>query len=272
MAESKSKIDPVKTLDEALELEGEVAAYYSYFGDPYSLTNMAYLNAQGAHEIVGLKRQWESVGREPLPDAWKHRYKIWVPWFRQIIDPDDPEGAPKKVLGGFNDVRCIYTYSQTSGEPIEPKPTPDWDIEQVITALGMRRVPFDLQFGGIQGYSIGVELAVSPIAADPLETALHEIGHIACGHTLEHALGAESYHRGIKEYQAEAVAYLVLHLLGVMDDETARHSRGYLRHWLRDEKPPEAAVRQVLTVADRIWRAGRVVPKLGRVALTEPED
>jgi len=48
-----------------------------------------------------------------------------------------------------------------------------------------------------------------------------------------------------------------------MDEQTARYSRGYLHHWLRGEKPPEQAARQVLAAADRIWRAGR----LGGVAI-----
>lgn len=60
------------------------------------------------------------------------------------------------------------------------------------------------------------------------------------------------------EFQAQAAAYVVQTLIGIMDEETARYSRGYVRHWLHDEQPPEQAYRQVLTVADRIWRAGRI--------------
>ena len=130
----------------------------------------------------------------------------------------------------------------------------------MLGKLGMRMVEFDSQNGNLQGYSRGVEIAVSPIAARPDKTALHEAGHIALGHTLAHTY--EHYHidRGVMEFQAEAVAYIVLNLLGVMDEETARFSRGYVRHYLRNEKPPEQAVRQVLTVADRVVRAGRVAP------------
>jgi hypothetical protein len=117
-----------------------------------------------------------------------------------------------------------------------------------------------------------VELAVSPIAGDRLKTLIHEAGHIALGHTLGHRWEEYRHPRGIMEYQAETVAYLVLNLMGVMDEQTARYSRGYTRHWLRDEKPPEQAVRQVLTVADRIWRAGRIAQNVGHVAITEPTE
>jgi hypothetical protein len=262
MAGEQNKLDSAKILDGLLDTQAEsaIAPYYSYFGEPYSATNMAYLFIQGAREIVGLKRQWQSVGREPFPNAWRNRYRIWVPWFRQIVklDPDTGEEKPEKVLGGFNDVACIYTYSQTTGEAIKPKPTPKWDVLQMIGRLGMRQVGFESHFGGLQGYSRGTELAVSPIAADPLNTSIHEAAHIALGHTLGHTYEELHAPRGVMEFQAQAVAYVVQCLIGVMDEETALYSRGYIRHWLHDEHPSEQACRQVLTVADRIWRAGRV--------------
>jgi hypothetical protein len=60
------------------------------------------------------------------------------------------------------------------------------------------------------------------------------------------------------EFQAEATAYLVMNELELMDDETASSMRGYIRHWLGEEQqPPDQAIRQVFTVADRIIRAGR---------------
>lgn len=268
MAAEQPKIEPVKTLNDALEMDWAKAPYYEYFY-LYSPTNMIYLYSQGAREIVGKKSDWAKVNREPLPDAWRHRYHIWVPWFRKIVNKDDPEAEPEKVLGGFNDVPCIYSYSQTSGEPIEPKPTPEWDYQQMLGKMGMRQVKFTEMFGGLQGYSRGVELAVSPIAANPLKTIVHEVGHIACGHTLPHHLDEYRTHKGIMEFQAEAVAYVVLSLIGVMDEETARYSRGYIRHYLQDEKPPEQACRQVLTVADRIWRAGRLAQNIGHIAVDD---
>jgi hypothetical protein len=142
----------------------------------------------------------------------------------------------------------------------------------MLGRLGMRQVEYQSSSGNMQGYSHGVELAVSPIAANPLKTLIHEAGHITLGHTLPHAWEDYQAHKGLKEFQAEGVAYVVLNLLGVMDEETARYSRGYIRHYLQNEKPPEQAVRQVLTVADRIWRAGRVARNVGRIAVAEPTE
>jgi len=253
--QAKNKLDPAQILDGMLEMDGALAPHYSYFHD-YSATNMAYLWMQGAREIVGLKRHWQSVQREPIPGS--HKYRIWVPWFRKVPKTDGEEGETVELLGGWNDVPCIYTLSQTTGEPVKPKPVPKWELPQMLGKLGMRAAEFDGRSGNLQGYSRGVEIAVSPIAANPFKTWIHEAGHIALGHTLAHTY--EHYHtdRNVMEFQAEAVAYIVLNLLGVMDEETARYSRGYVRHYLHNEKPPEQAVRQVLTVADRILRAGRV--------------
>jgi hypothetical protein len=47
------------------------------------------------------------------------------------------------------------------------------------------------------------------------------------------------------EFEAEAAAYLVMNELGQLDDATASHCRGYIRHWLQDEQPPEASIRRV---------------------------
>src|SRR5258707_15801417 len=109
--QAKNKLDPAQILDGMLEMDGALAPHYSYFHD-YSATNMAYLWMQGAREIVGLKRHWQSVQREPIPGS--HKYRIWVPWFRKIPNRDGDEGEEVEVLGGWNDVPCIYTYSQTT--------------------------------------------------------------------------------------------------------------------------------------------------------------
>jgi len=60
------------------------------------------------------------------------------------------------------------------------------------------------------------------------------------------------------EFEAEGTAYLVMNELELMDEETASHSRGYIRHWLQDEQPPERSVRQVFRAAEAILKAGRV--------------
>jgi hypothetical protein len=251
----ETKPDPIKAVDTFLEMDGEIAPQYSYFY-VYSPGNQAYLWQQGVREIVGKKSDWAKVKREPIPRA--ERYHIWVPKIiEQVVEVDD-EVKTESRLVGWRDVPCICTLSQTTGEPLEPKPLPGWSTAQALEKLGMHVVPFTLMNGNIQGYASGVEIAISPIAADSLKSWIHEMGHIVCGHTLEHGLDQEELHRGMKEAQAETVAYVVLTMMGVMTEQRARYMRGYLRHWLREEKPPESVVRRALAVADKIFRAGLV--------------
>ena len=272
---AETKLDPAAILDSALELDGEVAPYYSYFdtsrGAPLSVTNMLTLYMQGADEIVGTRSQWANVGHTPQPDA--QRYYIWVPLFAKRPKEGGKEGELEEVfIGRYKPVWCMIPLSQTEGEPLPAKPVPGFSVPQMLDKMAMRMVPFNSIYGGLQGYSRGVEIAISPIASDPFRTTIHEAGHIACGHTLDHALDNETYHRGIQEFQAEGIAYVVLKLLNVMDEQAARYSRGYIKHYLQNEKPPESAIRQVLSVADRIWRAGRVAPAAGYIALAEPAE
>lgn len=249
------QIDFSQLLDEALEQPGEIAPYYSYF-HPYSFTNMAYLYAQGAREIVGTYKAWQTVGRHVV--RGNEAYEIIRPIIVERPVEGDEDGKTEPVLIGFKPVRCIFTLSQTEGEPLPPKETPGWSVVHALGNLGIRQVEFRSLDGNLQGYSRGVDIAVSPIAANPFKTTIHEMGHVVLGHTLPHHLDEYLTHRGVMEFQAEGIAYLVLNELGVMDEPTARQSRGYIRHWLRNEHPPEQAVRQVLTATDRILRAGRL--------------
>lgn len=251
MAET-TKINHVALLNEAVEMDGSLGAHYSYFRN-LSLGNMALLYAQGAREIVGKFHDWPKVGRHVLKN--NRAFEIIRPIFYMRKTEDDEE---VEALRGFKPVKCMFTLSQTEGEPVAPPQTPQWDVEQMLANVGIQREPFDSMSGNLQGYSHGLFIAVSPIAKDPLKTTLHEAAHVLFGHTLGHQLEAYRTHRGIMEYQAEAAAYLVLKTLGVMDEETARNSRGYCQHWLRNEKPPEQAALQVLTVADRILKAGQL--------------
>lgn len=254
------KVDLAHILDDALELPGTIAPYYSYF-HPYSFTNMVYLYQQGAREIVGTYRAWQTVGRHVVRGS--KAYEIIRPIIVEQPIPDDPDGETEPALIGFKPVRCIFTLSQTDGEALAPKETPGWHLTHALGNLGIRQVEFRSLDGNLQGYSRGAEIAVSPIAANPLKTTIHEMGHLVLGHTLPHHFEEYQTHRGVMEFQAEGVAYLVLNELGAMDEQAAQQSRGYIWHWLRSEQPPEQAVRQVLTAADRVLRAGR----LGSVAV-----
>jgi hypothetical protein len=246
-----------RLLETALTAEGQLGAQYSQFYK-YSYLNEVYLRMQGIHEPVATYARWKAIGRQVLKGAKA----------KEIIRPiyvthETEEGDTEQRLVGFKPVRCIFTLSETTGADLPATELPAWDLVRALGALGIREVPFESLNGNVQGYSHGTEFAINPIAVRPNKTRFHELAHIILGHTLQHHYGEYATHRGIMEFQAEAVAYLAMNELGQLDEETASTSRGYIQHWLRDERPPDQAIREVFTATDLILKAGRI----GHIAL-----
>jgi hypothetical protein len=141
-------------------------------------------------------------------------------------EPIEEHRARVARLIGFKIVRAVFALADTEGKELPPVQIPDWDEADALAKLGIRQVPFSSTNGNLQGWSYGLEFAVNPIAVNPTKTTLHEWGHIVLGHTLPQVHAEYQTHRGIKEFEAEATAYLCMCMneLGQVDDETARQS------------------------------------------------
>jgi hypothetical protein len=135
---------------------------------------------------------------------------------------------------------------------------PGWDLDRALSTLEISRQPYQLIDGNTQGYSWGRNFAINPVAADATRTTFHELGHIVLGHTTpQPAEDQPAVHRGEREFQAEATAYLTLNELERLTPESASHSRGNIQHWMDAERPSDRAIRQVFAATDTILRAGR---------------
>lgn len=255
----ETKVDWPQLMNEALTAPGNLGNTYSRFHE-YSITNELLFLIQGLHEPMASYSRWKALGRQVK--AGSRAKEVIVPVLVNEKPPEDETLDEKRErvarLVGFKVVRAVFGLSDTEGNELPDIPTPGWDLQSALDKLGIREVPFESTNGNLQGYSHGLEYAINPIAVNRLKTTYHELGHIVLGHTLPHHFEEYQAHRGIYEFQAEAVSYLVMNELELMDDETASHSRGYIRHWLGEEQPPDQAIRQVFTAADRILRAGRV--------------
>jgi hypothetical protein len=151
--------------------------------------------------------------------------------------------------------RNWFVLSQTDGQPYEPPAVPGWDKARALTALDVAETPFDLADGNCQGYARARSIAVSPIAALPFKTTIHEIAHVVLGHTAEAELSDdERTLRDIREVEAEATAMLVC---AALDQPGIEYSRGYIQHWYQGQEIPEVSARRILKAADAILRAGR---------------
>lgn len=255
----ETKLDWQQLLNEALTAPGNLGNVYSRFHD-YSLTNCLLFLMQGLHEPVASYSRWQSLGRQVVKGA--KAKEVIVPLLVNEKPPEDETLEEKREraarLIGFKVVRAVFGVSDTEGKDLSPVPTPGWDLQKALDKLGIHEAPFTSTNGNLQGYSHDLEFAINPVAVNRNKTVYHELGHIVLGHTLPHHFEEYQAHRGVMEFQAEAAAYLVMNELEVMDEETASHSRGYIRHWLGEEQPPDQAIRQVFTAADRILRAGRI--------------
>jgi hypothetical protein len=311
---AETKVSWPQLMNEALTAPGNLGSTYSRFHD-YSVTNMMLFMMQGIHEPVASESRWKALGRTRRDGT--RRKEVIVPVFAkaQELTPvetsdeteESTEAKKERIarLIGFTVVKGVLALSDTEGAELPPAPIPGWDLTAALGKLGIREVPFDNPNGNLQGWSHGVEFAINPIAVNRNKTIFHEIGHIVLGHTIPHRYEEYQAHRGIMEFQAEATAYLVVNELELMDEETASHSRGYIRaklrkveqascgagsdrpslftgylpqlsalccrHWLGEEQPPDQAIRQVFTAADRILRAGRTTPIATPTPAAAPE-
>lgn len=172
-------------------------------------------------------------------------------------DPTTGKITEEFKVVGFKPINCIFTLGDTDGEELPPVEAPEWKLEQALETLEIKKVKFSKINGNIQGYAKDRELAINPLASDPLKTAIHEIAHIVCGHTAEVVTDTERTERSIREFQAEATAYLVMNELQITDKKQSE-SRAYIQHWLEDQKPTDAEIRKVFKATDEILKSGKV--------------
>lgn len=246
-------IDWGKVMETALTMPGDVGNVYNRFYT-YSKHNQVHFWEQGIREPVAKMKLWNALGRMVIPGS--KAYEVYVPIFAKK-DKNDPDAEP--VFLRSIPVRRVFTYSQTTGAEPPPVELPEWDTELALATLGVARVQFRRNDANLQGYAKGKEIAINPFAVHPNKTLMHELGHIVLGHTTPEMLEQYGLHRGIFEFQAEATAHLTMNELGQLTDEMATHSRGYIQDWLRGERPPDKAIRDVFTATDKILKAGRLV-------------
>jgi hypothetical protein len=228
-------------------------AYSNFHG--YSLGNR-----------VAAMFQCHQRGIEPGPI---NTYQGWVALNRQVKKGekaiwlcmpithkrDNDAGEKVTVITNFLWKPRWFVLTQTEGETVEAIASPAWDKARALAALGITEVAFTDLDGNVQGYARKREIAISPIAAMPHKTLLHEVAHIELGHTSERDFNdSELTPRCLREAEAEAVALLLCESLNLPG---AEYSRGYIQNWLRGETIPEKSAQKIFGAADRILRAGQ---------------
>ena len=149
-----------------------------------------------------------------------------------------------------------FVLSQTDGEAYIPTALPDWSEDRALEMLKVTREAFSHMDGNCQGYASRRTVAVSPIAALPHKTLMHEIAHVVLGHTTEDPGLLDDHERtprSLREAEAESVALIVCESLNLAG---ADFSRGYIQHWLAGQAIPERSAQRIFRAADQILKAG----------------
>jgi antirestriction protein ArdC len=249
-----AKLDWSALIETALTVPGSTGDTYNRLHE-YSFLNRINLMMQGCPlEPIATYKRWQSLGRQVLKGS--HAYEI----IRPIIIPKKDEAGEKtgETFRRFKSVRAIFPVSMTEGEPLPEVELPEWSLDTALQALDIRRVPFVSFSSNTQGFSYERTFAINPVAKYPMKTTMHELSHIVSGHTTKNELAEYEQHRGVKEFEAEGSAHLVMNELGALTDEQAEVSRGYVQGWLKNERPHEASIRRIFTTTETILKAGRV--------------
>ena len=247
------EIDWPALLTQALTLPGQMGNTYNRFYR-YSFLNQLLLLAQGVTEPCASFKVWKNLGRIPVAGGGRY-VRHPAP-----IKKTDKKTGEETTFTRFYCRRSAFPYSNTVGPEIEWPELPKWDWQRALAALDIEQVPFEWIDGNAQGYSIDRKVAVSPVAVYPLKTGFHEMGHVVLGHTTDETVDGlaegEQLCRGVREFQAESVAYLLAHETG-LTEWASEESRAYIQGWLGNEEVTDAHIRAVFTATDKILTAGR---------------
>jgi len=211
----------------------------------YSLNNVLLILAQHptASRVAGF-RSWQEKGRQVRKG--ERGIRIFGYSTRKITDANgdveiDADGNPK--TRAVFPILSVFDIEQT--DPIDPAAaTPGTIAKQLhgedhsdlyrkvaahLEATGWNVETTEIP-GAKNGYTdpaarrVVIDANLSP--AHRAKTALHELAHIVLEHVED--LDAYARHRGIKEYEAESVAYVVSGMLGI---DTSEYSIGYVAEW-----------------------------------------
>lgn len=240
----------------------------------YSLGNLLLILAQHpeATHVAGY-RTWQKVDRQ----VRKGERGIRIFGGREVTEtvPDEQTGEDKEQRRTRFFPVSVFDMSQT--DPRDPAVTNPAELAQRLTGddpagileavthhlnahgwtLELAPIP-----GGTNGYTrtdgtkrVVVDADLSP--AQAAKTALHEAAHVMMHADEDQAEYLE--HRGIKETEAESVAYIVAGILGL---DTSAYSVGYVAGWSRCE------AETIKSTAARVVRTAHTLAE----AITEVEE
>ncbi|MGQ1840301.1 ArdC-like ssDNA-binding domain-containing protein [Kocuria turfanensis] len=268
-AEAKALHEKLTTQIEALASSGEWQKFLDYAASfhSYSLNNLLLITAQCPHatQVAGF-RAWQVKGRQVRKG--EKSIKIFGYSSKKITEKNEKTGEDEEKKITLFPILSVFDISQT--DPIEGVATPahpsrrlegtdDADL-YARTAAYLEGIGWTVTREPIPGEANGytttdgtrrvvVEANVSD--AQAAKTAIHEAAHVLLHADEDHA--EYIAHRGIKETEAESVAYIVAGVFGL---DTAAYSVGYVAGWSKtDPETIKATAANVLRTAHTLTEA-----------------
>lgn len=222
----------------------------------YTLKNLLLIQAQlpTATMVCSAKRWHDEFGR--YINKGETALRVYAPSIRKRTNQDT--GKDEEVLIGWW-MAPVFDISQTNGPDVPESPRPvlldgeapagAWDaLAGIVAAEGfeLRRETID---GGANGYMArAAKLVVVGEHCGPaqsVKTLAHEVGHVLLGHDVHTGKS-----RSVQEVEAESVAYMVCHALGM---DTAEYTFPYVAGWA------EGDLELVEKTATRVVKTARTI-------------
>ncbi|MDN4075452.1 ArdC-like ssDNA-binding domain-containing protein [Fictibacillus terranigra] len=245
MGQAKGLEDIQKRLDQGIQdvMTGEkfqewlrfLSSFHAY---SFNNTILIYQQNPQATLVKGFQ-EWKKHGRFVTKGA--KAIMVLAPLIRKKKEKEEKregQGKEGKELYGFRYVN-VFDVASTDGQDLPAPPVQtlegDGETEKTLLQDWIKKIEIPVRLedtGDANGYYHLVEgyiaLHEKRSMLQQLKTLIHEYAH----HLL-HAKGApfEKENRAIREAQAEAVAYVVLHHFGY---ETGEYSFGYIAGWTQD--------------------------------------
>ena len=240
----------------------------------YSINNLLLILSQrpDATRVAGY-RTWQSVGRQ----VTKGQRGIRIFGGRDVVTREEDERTGEETEHRTRRFFPVSVFDISQTEAIDPDAEDPSTIAHRLTGddpLGILAAVVDYLTGQgwtvereaiageVNGYTttdgsrrVVVDVDLSP--AHAAKTALHEAAHVLLHAEEDPAEYVQ--HRGVKETEAESVAYVVAGLLGL---DTSAYSIGYVAGW------SEGDAETIKATAARVLRAAHTLAE----ALTEPVD
>ena len=245
------KINYSDFMQEILHEPAKMANAYSNFYNYSSLNQWHAMIQTNGGEPINTYKGWQKLGRQVKKGAKAISLSMPV-----IIKEKNEKGEEKEKMI-FIWKKNWFGLSQTEGEEFKQETPANFDLEKCLQNLEIKQENFQMVNGNCQGYAIPTQntIAINPLAFDNFKTTIHELGHCLLHKESEMMQHDEELPTCLKEFEAEATAYLVKTSLGIF--EGLEFSRGYIQNWLkRDQEVQEKNFKRVLGAVNKILIAG----------------